>query len=198
MNARILIVEGTSGIGKSTLIDALLREYISKNKKIRSLLHLTQANTYGPLAKEEDSNSLTKEMNITHLDNIYNLLKWTASSLKNEHKIKFFGIIDTLHLTHCVRPGVIEWNDIQEYDNKLKTIECKLVFICAESQTIWDRGIQPRMNDQFITNYAKKFGKDIGEIHKYFINEQVQLEKLVSKSCLEKIYIRAEDDPEKM
>src|SRR5580693_3955141 len=120
MNARILIVEGTSGIGKSTLIDGLLRKYLKENKKIRSLLHLTQANTYGPLAIDEDQNTLTKEMTKAHLDNIYNLLHWSATSLKKEHKIKFFGIIDTLHLTHCVRPGIIGWNDVRVFDGMLK------------------------------------------------------------------------------
>jgi len=197
MNARILLIEGTSGIGKSTLIDALLRKYISENKKIRSLLHLTQANTYGPLAIDEDNGTLTKEMNKAHLADIYNLLNWAVSSLKDERKVKLFGILDTLHFTHCVRPGVIDWNDILEYDTKLKAIECKLIFISAEPQTIWDRGIIPRINEQFITGYANKFGKDINEIHQYFIKEQVQLEKLVAKSCLDKIYIRAEDGFEK-
>lgn len=197
MNARILLVEGTSGIGKSTLIDALLRKYISENRKIRSLLHLAQANTYGPLAMDEDNNTLTKEMNQAHLDNIYNLLHWSSASLKNEHTVKFFGIIDTLHLTHCVRPGVMDWNDIQEYDTKLKTIDCKLIFIKAGPQTIWDRGIRPRTAEQFITVYAKKFGKDINEIHKYFIAEQMQLEALVAKSCLDKLYIQAEDSFER-
>jgi hypothetical protein len=194
MNAKILIVEGTSGIGKSTLIDALLRKYVSENKKIRSLLHLTQANTYGTLAIDEDNGTLTKEMNKTHLDNIYNLLNWSVASLKTENKVKFFGIIDTLHLTHCVRPGVIDWSDIQEYDARLTSIECKLIFISAEPQTIWDRGITPRISEQFISVYAKKFGKDVSEIHQYFINEQVRLEDLVAKSRLDKIYIRAEDD----
>jgi len=197
MNARILLIEGTSGIGKSTLIDALLRKYISENKKIRSLLHLTQANTYGPLAIDEDNGTLTKEINKAHLGNIYNLLDWSISSLKDERKVKLFGLLDTLHFTHCVRPGVIDWNDIVEYDTKLKAIECKLIFISAEPQTIWDRGIMPRINEQFITGYATKFGKDIKEIHQYFVGEQVQLQKLVTKSCLTKIDIRAEDDFEK-
>jgi len=198
MNARILIVEGTSGIGKSTLIDGLLRKYISENKKIRSLLHLTQANTYGPLAIDEDNNTLTKEMNRTHLGNIFNLLDWLVSSLKTEHnKVKFFGIIDTLHLTHCVRPGVVAWNDIRDYDSRFKSIECKLVFMSAQPKTIWGRGIVPRINENFITNYGKKFGNNSNAIHQYFINEQTTLEKLVASSQLNKIYIQAEDDLEK-
>ena len=157
-------------------------------------MHLTQANTYGPLAIDEDHNTLTKEMNIAHLDNIFKLLNWSVTSLKTEHKIKFFGIIDTLHLTHCVRPGVIEWNDIRDYDAKLKGIGCKLIFISAQPQTIWDRGIMPRAHEEFITNYGKKFGKDLHEIHQYFIREQLRLEKIVSSSQLDKIYTQAEDD----
>ncbi len=192
-NAKILIIEGTSGIGKSTLIDGLIRKYVSENQKLRSLLHLTQAHTYGPLAIYEDQNTLTKGMNMEHLNNIYKILDWSVSSLKYEHRIKFFCIIDTLHLTHCVRPGIIKFTDIEGFDNQLKTLECKLVFIKAESQTIWERGILPRKNEEFILQYGKKFGNTLEEIHQYFIDEQVQLEKLVINSNIRKIYLQAED-----
>jgi len=194
MNTQILIVEGTSGVGKSTLIDALIRKYVSGNKKIRSLLHLTQAHTYGPLAEDEDRHSLTKEKNLVHLDSIYNLLNWSTISIKTEHKVKFFALLDTLHLTHCVRPGVLHWDDIKEYDAKLKSIDCKLIYLYAHPQTIWDRGIEPRQHEQFITGYGKKFGNNLNEIHQYFINEQILLEKLYSNSQLNKMDIHVEDD----
>jgi hypothetical protein len=106
-------------------------------------LHLTKTNTYDPLAIDEDQKTLTKKMNKVHLGNIYNLLYWPASSLKNEHTIKFFGIIDTLHLTHCVRPGVIEWNDIRDFDAKFKNIEYRLICMSAQSQAIWNRAFCP-------------------------------------------------------
>jgi GTPase SAR1 family protein len=49
---KALLIEGTSGVGKSTLIDALIRRHVnsSTQRKIRSLIHLAQSHTYGPLA----------------------------------------------------------------------------------------------------------------------------------------------------
>jgi predicted GTPase len=47
-----LLIEGTSGIGKSALIDALIRRHVTTAapRKIRGLVHLAQSHTYGPLA----------------------------------------------------------------------------------------------------------------------------------------------------
>ena len=54
--SRVLLVEGTSGVGKSTLIDRLLRRFVALQppRRLRTLLHLTQAHTYGPRAPLED------------------------------------------------------------------------------------------------------------------------------------------------
>jgi len=194
MNARIVIVEGTSGVGKSTLIDAVLRKYVFEHKKIRSLMHLTQAHTYGPLAAAEDNLTLTKEMNQSHLLQIQKMLKWSVEAVEEEHKPKFFCMIDTLHITHCVRPGVIKWADVEACDFELHRLDCKLVFIKATPETIWQRGIQPRRNEQFITSYSQKFGKTPEDIHRYFIGEQERLEQLTRQSRLNTLILAAEDD----
>ena len=56
----VLIIEGTSGLGKSTLIDQLVRRYVADRpaRKLRTLLHLTQAHTYVPVAVDEDRKTL--------------------------------------------------------------------------------------------------------------------------------------------
>jgi GTPase SAR1 family protein len=66
-----LLVEGTSGVGKSTLIDSLIRRHVDsvKPKKIRTLVHLAQSHTYGPLAMSEDK-GLTADANLRHLERI--------------------------------------------------------------------------------------------------------------------------------
>lgn len=192
MNAKMLLIEGTSGIGKSTLIAALWKKYFAEHRKIRSFLHLTQAHTYGPLAGAEDSQTLTSQQNCIHLQNIYKLLEWLASSVELEHKPKFFCLADTLHITHCVRPGVVTWGEVAGFDKSLSAIGCKLVFINAQPQTIWEMGIVPRKDEQFILEYAKKFGSTPVEIHKYFVGEQQRMKPLAEQSAMQKIFLYAE------
>ena len=169
--SRVLIVEGTSGVGKSTLIDQLVRRYVADQptRKLRTLLHLTQAHTYGPLAVDEDRKTLTVEMNLQHLDQVISLLTWPVSALTAETQAKFFAVVDTLHLTHCYRPGVLNWDQVSGLDQRLAAIGARLLFLHASSQTLWERGIRPRRNEEFITGYAcPKFGNTLAEIHHYF------------------------------
>src|SRR5271163_1393730 len=108
---KALLVEGTSGVGKSTLIDALIRRHVnsSKPRKIRSMVHLAQSHTYGPLALLEDR-TLTVDANLQHLDRIGGLLQWLHENVQEHTRPWCFVLLDTLHLTHCVRPGVVQWS----------------------------------------------------------------------------------------
>lgn len=80
------------------------------------------------------------------------------------------------------------------YDIKLNQIECELIFIKAKPAIIWDRGIVPRLHEQFIVEYAKKFGNTPEEIHQCFINEQQKLQVLANKCTLAKIIRKPERD----
>jgi hypothetical protein len=57
----------------------------------------------------------------------------------------------------------------------------------ASPGNIWERGIQPRINDQFILEYAKKFGSTNEEKHTYFVREQQTLASLFSASAMPKV-----------
>src|SRR6185436_1359749 len=94
--SRVLIVEGTSGVGKSTLIDRLVRRYVADRpaRKLRTLLHLTQAHTYGPLVVDEDRQTLTADQNLRHLDEVVSMVEWHVLSLTAETRIKFLAAID--------------------------------------------------------------------------------------------------------
>ena len=164
---KALLVEGTSGVGKSTLIDALIRSHASNSKprKIRTLVHLAQSHTYGPLAVPEDKGTLTVDDNVRHLERIVGTLEWLHAGVQEHSRPWCFVLIDTLHLTHCVRPGLVGWQDVADIDRRLAALECGLLFLEASPGNIWERGIQPRINDQFILEYAKKFGSTNEEKH---------------------------------
>jgi hypothetical protein len=185
---KALLVEGTSGVGKSTLIDALIRRQVdsSKPRKIRTLVHLAQSHTYGPLATPEDKGTLTVEENLHHLERIVGTVEWLHASVQEHTRPWCFVLVDTLHLTHCVRPGVVKWNDVSPFDRRLSAVGCKLLFLRGTAATIWDRGIKLRTDQQFIQEYARKFGRTHEEIHSHFVREQEKLVELFSCSVMTK------------
>jgi len=195
--SRILIVEGTSGVGKSTLIDRLFRRYAADTpeRQLRTLLHLTQAHTYGPMAVDEDRKTLTEEQKLKHLEKVVSILEWSVSSLTAERKVKFFAVVDTLHLTHCHRPGVLKWEHVSGLAHRLARIGARLLFVHASRETIWERGIIPRRDEEFMTGYAcPRFGKTLEEIHQYFVDEQERMRDLLSRTCLSVRVIDADAD----
>jgi thymidylate kinase len=186
---KALLVEGTSGAGKSTVIDALIRRHVNtaEPRKIRSLIHLAQAHTYGPLAVAEDNHTLTVNDNACHHDRIVSAIEWLHASVQEHTRPWCFVIVDTLHLTHCVRPGVVRWPDVASIDARLAALGCKLLFLQVSPATIWERGIVTRMKEQFVLNYSKKFGRTHEEIHEYFVKEQETLLKLFAHSVMPKL-----------
>jgi thymidylate kinase len=188
---KALLVEGTSGVGKSTLIDALIRKHSSSSRprKIRSFVHLAQSHTYGPLAQLEDAGTLTVRDNQVHLERIIGLLAWLHAHVQEHLAPWCFVIIDTLHLTHCVRPGIVDWQDVQQFDQQLTAMDCKLLLLKASPESIWKRGIIPRVNEQFLLQYARKFGGSLEEIHQYFVREQESLGELYSRSSMPKLLL---------
>jgi hypothetical protein len=183
-----LLVEGVPGIGKSTLIDALIRRHIESSdpRRIRSFLHLSQSHTYGPLAPAEDRNALTDEANLQLLERITQMLEWLHADLQYCDK-PCFGVIDSLHLTHCLRPGILSW-DAAPVDLRLATIGCRLLLLTGHKDTIWSRGVHGRADSQFLTQYALKFpfGQIQQQIHTHFVEEQTKFVRMFGQSVLDK------------
>jgi len=149
-------------------------------------VHLAQSNTYGPLAQAEDHGTLTVDANRCHLERIVGTIEWLHASVQEHTRPWCFVIVDTLHLTHCFRPGVVQWSDVEPYDERLAALGCKMLFLRGSEDTIWERGIKPRLDQQFIQEYARKFGRTHEEIHSYFVREQEKLVKLFSFSAMTK------------
>ena len=188
-STRLLLVEGVPGIGKSTLINSLIRKYVGDAQRIRSLLHLTQAHTYHPLSPDEPASRQKPEQNLAHLEQILGLLDWMAASVARERRKMFFCVIDTLHITHCFRPGVIGWDDVSTFDRRLSQLGCKLVFLKATRDEIWERTILARKDNEFITYYSRKYGDSLESIHNYYVQEQEKMSAAVEKSAMEKLVI---------
>lgn len=190
----LLLVEGTSGAGKSTLIDALLRMHVGSAhpRKIRSLTHLAQTHTYGPLAPAEDRGTLTVEQNVEHLERIVSMLEWLHAA-HADSLVPSFALIDSLHLTHCLRPGVVRWEDVEPFDRRLAALGCRLLFLSALRETLRVRSIEARAGTQFLEQYAQKFGETHEAILDYFIREQTRMESLVKQSAMRSMRLRAED-----
>ncbi len=188
---KALLVEGTTGVGKSTLIDALIRRHVAaaKPRQARTLVHLAQSHTYGLLAPAEDAGTLTVADNLRHLDRIVSHLEWLHASVQEHSKPWCFVVIDTLHLTHCVRPGVVRWEDVAPFDQRLAAIGCKLLSLRVSPAALWDRAILPRINEQFLREYARKFGSTHEEIHRHFVAEQETLASLFEHSSMNKLLV---------
>jgi hypothetical protein len=182
-----LIVEGVPGIGKSTVVDALIRRHVdsAEPRRIRSFLHLSQSHTYGPLAPFEDSGTLTVAANLALLERICSTVEWMCADLQYCDKAAYV-VIESLHLTHCLRPGVLAWGDVVPMDARLARIGCKLLLLTGSEETIWDRSIAARAGSQFLAEYARKFGRTDRELHAHFAGEQSRFVEMFGLSALEK------------
>lgn len=197
MGPRVLLVEGVPGVGKSTMLHGAQRRRIESTLGRRSALHLSQAHTYGPLADGEDAGTLTAAENVAHLNAVLGLVESFASQGRGRWPV--FVSADTLHLTHCVRPGVVSWPDVRGADERLGSLGASLVFLRARPETLWQRTVWGRRETAFIRRYAlRRFGGTLEAVHGHFVREQERLAELVDRSRLAKLVFDAEADPDEL
>lgn len=194
-SARLLVVEGVPGAGKSTILDHLVRRHVSAAppRRLRTLVHLTQAHTYGPLAPDEDAGTLTREACLDHLARVVTGLEWLVRSMRGETHTKCFILVDCLHLTACLRPGVVGWSDVAPLDERLAAIGCRLLLIDANDDTVRERSVRERMSSEFIRGYAaRRFGSTENELVRHFQRERDTFRALFDASQLVKSRLPAE------
>lgn len=191
-----LLVEGIPGIGKSTLIDALIRRHMDLvvPGKVRTFVHLCQAHTMGPLAHAEDTGELAARQNHAHLDRIVSMLEWLHDAVRRDRQPSGFVIVDTLHLTHCLRPGVLTWKDAVAFDRRLASIGCRLLLLRAGAPVVWERCIQDRAGWWLNTPYAARFGSTLEECQAYFLGEQDRFSEMARQSALEMLTLENEGE----
>jgi len=194
--SRLLLVEGVPGLGKSTILDALMRRYVAETpaERLRTVVMLAQTHTYGPLAAREDDGTLTVDDNLHHLDRIVTWLEWLVASARDAPRTKCVVLVDTLHLTHCLRPGVVSWVDVAAVDRRLHAIGCRLVLLDARDGTVRERTVLARSTTEFIRGYARgRFGDSEAALIGHFQRERDRFRTLFAASAMAKRKIAAED-----
>jgi thymidylate kinase len=193
--SRLLLVEGVPGLGKSTVLDHLARRHVAEAepRRVRTLLHLTQAHTYGPLARREDAGTLTRGECLAHLERIVAGLEWLAASVRGESTTKCFVLVDCLHLTACLRPGVVRWPDVVSLDRRMAETGCRLLLLDGTDETVRERAVRARMDTDFIRGYAaRRFGRSEAELVRHFRRERDAFRELFAASAMTRLCLPAE------
>jgi len=196
--SRLLLVEGVPGLGKSTLLDALVRRHVAtaETRRLRTVLHLTQAHTYGPLALDEDAGTLSRERCMSHLADIVGALEWMAASVASESTVKCLVLVDCLHLTACLRPGVVGWDDVAPLDARLAALGCRLLLLDGDDDTVRERAVRGRWDGDFIQGYARRrFGPGEADLVAHFQRERDVFRDLFTASRMPRLRLPA-DAPE--
>ena len=176
MTARLLLIEGVPCAGKSSLAAALLRAHAAGDP--RTVLHLAQAHTYGPLADGEDRGTLTVARNLAHLETLVAMLEWHVRAVAAAAKPKLFAVVDTLYMTHVFRPGVVTWEDVAPFDSRLAALGARLIFLHVTPEIL--RARLQRRDPGFLA-YAARL---TGDVHRRFVDEQEAMRSLLARTRL--------------
>ena len=186
------LVEGTAGVGKTTLIDALVHHHLQQNPYMDTLLRLGQGHTYAPLDPDNHVPQVSPTEQIEYLDRILNMLSFLVHPYGYSSHPRHSCIIETLHFTLSTKPHELSNEQIAKYDGWLAGLGCKLIFIQVTPETHWERCIWERRHNGFITIYAQKYGRTLEEIHAHYVANQAQMLRLFGQSSMPKLLLDGE------
>jgi len=165
----IFLIEGTCGVGKTSLIDASARE-------VPGAVVFRQRQTYGPIAPLEDAGTLDSDGNERALLEVVTAI--ASAQLESRSVV----LVDTLHFTQRLRPGVLSAEAFGRVHARVSALGAELVLLHASPTTIRERVIVGRRGTSF-ARYARKFGDDDDALLAYFVGEQERLRELVETAC---------------
>jgi hypothetical protein len=176
----------------------MIRHQMQRDVRINTLLRLGQGHTYAPLRPDEVNSPLRAEDQLRTLARMYETLAFVSHPSGSPSGPPFICVVETLHLTLAVRPGLLSLQQILDYDAKLSSLGCRLIFIQVSPQTLWQRCIWERRKNGFITIYSRKYGGTLEEIFEYYVGEQQRMLELFERSRMRKLLIDGDTLPEAM
>ena len=119
---RFLIIEGAMGTGKTSVAGHLIKKATANMQDMASIVYLNASITYAPLKAEEKTMPTTVEDNIAHLERICDTLTWLAEAAALYGTTDQWCCVDSLHITQCLRPGLLSIRQAMDFDARLKKI----------------------------------------------------------------------------
>lgn len=161
-----VVVEGTCGAGKTTLVRALAAE-------LDGAAVLGQRITYAPLVADEDAGTLDAAKHASLLDVIVDVVAEAAAHAR-------VVLVDTLHLTQRARLGTPDDVAFVRIHDRVEALGARTVLVRVRPETIVARTIVGRRGTGF-ARYATKFGADEAAVARYFVAEQERIADLVRR-----------------
>jgi thymidylate kinase len=191
-----LILEGISGTGKTALLQSICKNPNLLFKDSLSCLILTEHHTQRIFENLHKCGTLTKSLHLVLLNEILDFIlmrkkyldsmDWCDKSMTQQN---LNVILERFHLSHVNIYPHLEWNDVQEIDDKFAELNFTLCLLTIDSDSIAERLIEQRRNIPTWMTYISNLGKSEKEIVNYFVNMQNELLELYEKSKMKKVLI---------